>query len=876
MRESAEKAGPTSRFPTNPTSTPNTTTPQTHREPPHPIPIEHVDPDALKTVRRLKRYGHTAYLVGGCVRDLLLGRTPKDFDVGTSARPRQAKHLFRNSRIIGRRFRLVHVVFGKKVIELATFRSTAAPPELPENPDADGVEDGDRPTPNPDETPAAGNPAAKAGPDDDEDLLIRSDNVFGTPEQDAFRRDFTVNGLFYDPETEQVIDHVGGLADLERRVLRTIGDPDVRFREDPVRIVRAVKFAARLHFAIEPATFDAMLRTRSELAKAAPPRLAEEVVRLAQGGAGAESYRLMADLGILQYIAPAVSETLARANLTAGTKPSLDAGPAGLFWKQLEAIDRWSRGPNDLTRATILACVYGPVYREALAASPNAQRDPGAAFFTAIRPAIQDRLLSRREADRIKLIYVAQRRLESPPNPRDMQDARSQQAPPAAPQGGRGGPAAAGGRRRRRRGGGAQGFATRDYFREAVAFFKLDAQARGKPAETWAAWEALLPQAPPPREVLPFRRRSEETVPEGQADFHDDDKIPTAAEIEAVNRLPDDEEFQHRRRRRRGGRISENARERERMTRTAPGESGGVPAVPKTDPEWMGETYSGDHPRAEGGNAERGPGAVPVVSTGENATRVSPLPRLTRPTRARERAVTPPAPVVPKATPQERILRAMASESTLINPYTNRAYVPRKFFPEEIPTATISTDASGQVIATASAPAASAAPDSTYSLDEFEPEIVGAAQEARRESTPQQKARQQEPRRDGRPPRDPRPPRAPRPPRNDAPRNDGPRNDGPRNDAPREARAPDASRQARTPDAPRIPNAPREPGAPAGEGDEARRKRRRRGRRGRGRGRGPGGNGPGSSGGPGNGNDGGTSGAPGNGGGTPPPPATGA
>ena len=196
-----------------------------------PIPKELIDPDADKILRRLRRNGHIAYLVGGCVRDLLLGRTPKDFDIATSATPNEIKDLFRNSRIIGRRFRLAHIFFGQKIIETATFRT------------------------NPRE-------GAEATGDEPEELLIRRDNVFGTAEEDARRRDFTINGLFYDIESGEVIDYVGGLADLGARTVRTIGDPDVRFREDPVRILRAIKFAARLGFSIEQGTYEALLAHR--------------------------------------------------------------------------------------------------------------------------------------------------------------------------------------------------------------------------------------------------------------------------------------------------------------------------------------------------------------------------------------------------------------------------------------------------------------------------------------------------------------------------------------------------------------------------------------------------------------------------------------
>jgi len=226
-----------------------------------------IDADADRVVRKLTRAGYKAYLVGGCVRDLLVHRTPKDFDVATSATPNEIKATFRNSRIIGRRFRLAHVFFGSKIIETATFR-------------------------------------ANPRDEDDHDLLIRRDNVFGTEQEDAKRRDFTINGLFYDVEREEVIDHVGGLADLEAKLVRTIGDPDIRFQEDPVRMLRAIKFAARLDFGFEPATWRALLRWRGEISKCAPPRLLEEVHRLLRGGAARRSFELLVETGTLAVLSP--------------------------------------------------------------------------------------------------------------------------------------------------------------------------------------------------------------------------------------------------------------------------------------------------------------------------------------------------------------------------------------------------------------------------------------------------------------------------------------------------------------------------------------------------------------------------------------------
>jgi poly(A) polymerase len=247
------------------------------------IALDQIDPDAVRVVKQLRRFGHAAYLVGGCVRDLLLGLRPKDFDVVTDATPNEIKRIFHNSRIIGRRFRLAHIFYGPKTIETATFR--ANPREL-EDDDGDGAE-------------------AESG-----DLLIRRDNVFGTPEDDARRRDFTINGLFYDIETGQVIDHVSGMADLEARLVRTIGDPDIRFREDPIRILRAVKFAARCDLAIEPETYRRLLEHRGEIAKCAQARVSEEFYRLLRGGAAKRSMELLVETELLELLTPEIARGL--------------------------------------------------------------------------------------------------------------------------------------------------------------------------------------------------------------------------------------------------------------------------------------------------------------------------------------------------------------------------------------------------------------------------------------------------------------------------------------------------------------------------------------------------------------------------------------
>ncbi len=308
-----------------------------------PIAEDDLDPDAVKIIRRLVRYDHTAYLVGGCVRDVLLDRKPKDFDIGTSATPRQVKRVFRNCRIIGRRFRLAHIYFqDRKIIEVATFRAVSGKQEA----EAAGEESPSR------------------------DLLIRDDNVFGTPEEDALRRDFTINQLFYDLVHENIIDHADGLGDLRRKFIRTIGDPEVRFREDPIRILRAIKFAARLDFTIEEKTLQAIRSHASEIPRAAPPRVLEEIHRFFRGGAAGKSFDLLRETGVFQVILPEFAalyekdprawEVLTRLLETVDRRVA-DGAPTGngevltllalpLLFEQLgwshEGTARWPRGAD--------------------------------------------------------------------------------------------------------------------------------------------------------------------------------------------------------------------------------------------------------------------------------------------------------------------------------------------------------------------------------------------------------------------------------------------------------------------------------------------------------------------------------------------------
>ncbi len=307
----------------------------------HPISRRDIDADALKVLYRLQQFNHAAYLVGGSVRDLLLQRRPKDFDVGTDAHPYQIKKLFRNCWIIGRRFRLAHVRFGNKAIEVATFRRHVLP----------GTEN----------EPATADGPAPSG----DDAQIRHDNTFGTPEEDAFRRDFTINALFYDIATYSIIDYVGGLDDLRAGLIRSIGDPRDRFQEDPVRMFRAVAFAARLGFELDPPVVDAMREHRHLIANAAPARLIEEYYKVLRSGAAEKTFRLLAQHGLLETITPELHRGASEEAL----------------WLALGELDRYRARfesmPEGLTNAVLLGTLLVPLglmpRRDPRSASPGAR-----------------------------------------------------------------------------------------------------------------------------------------------------------------------------------------------------------------------------------------------------------------------------------------------------------------------------------------------------------------------------------------------------------------------------------------------------------------------------------------------------------------------
>lgn len=276
----------------------------------HEIDESLIDTDALTVLSRLRQAGFTAYLVGGSVRDLITKKVPKDFDISTSALPEQIKQIFnRQCILIGRRFRLAHVRFGHKIFEVSTFRSG----------------------------------------ENDSDLILR-DNEWGTPEEDVLRRDFTINGLFYDPATHSIIDYVGGWEDAKKGVLRSIGNPAVRFKQDPVRMIRLLKFRARFGFEIEVEARKALIANREEIVKSSPARVLEEIFKMLESGASAPFFMLLTESGLLGHLFLPLNHFLLGRN---GQE----------VFKYLSVADKISLNSpkNPIDRALLTACLLFPI-----------------------------------------------------------------------------------------------------------------------------------------------------------------------------------------------------------------------------------------------------------------------------------------------------------------------------------------------------------------------------------------------------------------------------------------------------------------------------------------------------------------------------------
>ena len=337
--------------------------PRILREDEHPLRRDQICREALKVMDRLHNAGYKAYLCGGGVRDLLLGRQPKDFDVVTDARPEQIKRVVRNTRIIGRRFRLAHCIFGDVIIETATFRALLDTPP----PDAENVP---VPTRRRDDIP---DPtfATRGG------VIVR-DNVYGTPSEDARRRDFTVNGLFYDPSDGTIIDYVGGLDDLHARVLRVIGDPTVRYHEDPVRMLRAIRIASQLDFEIEPSAREAIIQMATELRNASRERMHEEMLKVMNCGASLTVFDRSWRKGLFQVIYPTLSSWL--------ETPQGDAKGTPWVRKAFHQFDVWKKAGLKPMPALQYSLLFGALIEQRAAENEAA----GAAPYVAAEQAVDD------------------------------------------------------------------------------------------------------------------------------------------------------------------------------------------------------------------------------------------------------------------------------------------------------------------------------------------------------------------------------------------------------------------------------------------------------------------------------------------------------
>lgn len=282
----------------------------------HRLPINKIDSHALFVMEKLKAAGFIAYLVGGSVRDLLLNHRPKDFDISTSAKPEEIKQLFRNCILIGRRFRLAHVRFGQKIIEVSTFRS---------------------------------------GDPQKEELILR-DNQWGLPEEDALRRDFTINGLFYDPETQSIIDYVDGFEDLQKKVLRTIGQPFVRFKQDPVRMLRLLKFQARFGFTVDSDAHIALVECRHEIIKSSPARILEEFFRMLESGSAKTFVRLLNDHGFMYHMLPEIAHFFEKEE---------EGEDIYAFLQEIDTIFLDTKSPK-LERSILLSAIVFPLLNKKL------------------------------------------------------------------------------------------------------------------------------------------------------------------------------------------------------------------------------------------------------------------------------------------------------------------------------------------------------------------------------------------------------------------------------------------------------------------------------------------------------------------------------
>jgi len=423
--------------PTDPTTTPAREALTLSRAE-HSISRRDIHPDALRVLHRLSAFGFRAYLVGGSVRDLMLRKQPKDFDVGTDARPSRLKRIFRNCRIIGRRFRIAHVFFPDgKIIEVSTFRKTSTQTVRTEN------------------------------------GMILVDNQYGTPQEDALRRDITINGLFYDIDSFSVIDYVGGVRDLRDGIIRTIADPQVSFREDPVRMIRVQRHAARTGFQIEPNTLSAIYQERHEIKNSNTARLLEETLRDLRGGAAAPFYQLLMETHLFDCLLPSLSEQLRT------------HGPDHPFWRRMRALDQATKGGASFTSPVLLGLLFHTV----LFADPGLwlglrgnPPDVWRYISSNWKEISKTVRISRRDMERMAQILISFRKL--------MQSLERRRLLPALQR--------------------------KPYLSEALDFFQIDLESTGRATEILKEWRKFAPppQQPEPRYGFFFADEGDATGPE--------------------------------------------------------------------------------------------------------------------------------------------------------------------------------------------------------------------------------------------------------------------------------------------------------------------------------------------------------------------------
>lgn len=417
----------------------------------HRISRKHVSPNALRTLYRLHAHGFIACLVGGCVRDLLLGRTPKDFDIGTNATPGQIKRLFRNCLLIGRRFILAHLHFQDEIVEVSTFRRAAVPSDSP------GTEET-----GPNKRPPRHHK--------NEDGMVLLDNVFGTLEEDALRRDFTINALVYTIADSSVIDYSSGLSDLQQRLIRPIGDPRVRFTEDPVRMLRAVRFAASHDFVVEPTAWESLCKLSPTISRVSPARIYEEIQKLFLLGSARPGFRLLEKSGLLAALFPSLSRWIY------GNSRRL-----ALLDANLECLDQLYRSGTPASPALFLAALFGPSLQDSALARhrdgiPHQQAlDATCAMF--MKETFKTASIPGRVGDRLLAILALQASLR--------------RRPPRRP----------------------ASIIARPEFREALAYLRVAAETRKEHRTPLQWWDHFLLETPsvtpskPPTDEPPAKRR---------------------------------------------------------------------------------------------------------------------------------------------------------------------------------------------------------------------------------------------------------------------------------------------------------------------------------------------------------------------------------